>query len=104
MPWRLCMSPLLGSSRNTLLTTMPTSRSVNHPLGRNHVLVATAEEGMRKIAETPTVRVIRPSIRNSLQKSIGVIFWELSVYMLTIASLPCREPLSCVEDQMRGWK
>jgi hypothetical protein len=39
---------------------------VNHPLGRNHVLVATAEAGIRKIAETPTVRVMRPSIRKSL--------------------------------------
>lgn len=66
MPSRLCMSPLEGSSRSTLLTTMPTSLSVNQPFGRNHVFVATADDGMRKMAETLTVRVMRPSMRKSL--------------------------------------
>ncbi|SPQ22660.1 afea2de1-2cd3-48b2-9252-5f2f4f95be8c [Thermothielavioides terrestris] len=62
---RLCMSPLDGSSRSTRLTTMATSLSVNQPLGRNHVLVCTAEAGIMKKDARPTLSVIRPSTRNS---------------------------------------
>lgn len=58
------MSPLDGSSLNTRLTTIETSLSVNQPLGRNHVLVCTAEAGIMKKEARPMDRVIRPSTKN----------------------------------------
>ena len=39
---------------------MISSRSVNHPLGRNQVLVCVGEGGMRKKVARPIVRVISP--------------------------------------------
>lgn len=44
---------------------MPTSRSVNQPLGLNHVLVCVADAGMRKKEAIPMAMVMRPSIRNN---------------------------------------
>jgi hypothetical protein len=57
--------PLLGSSRRTRLTTIPSSRSVNHPLGRNQVLVCTAEAGIKKNDAKPRRSVTSPSIKNN---------------------------------------
>lgn len=44
---------------------METSRSVNHPFGRNQDLVWTAEAGIMKNEPRPTERVIMPSMRKS---------------------------------------
>ncbi len=65
MASRLCMSPLDGSSLKTRLTTMATSLSVNHPLGRNQVFVCTIDAGMLKKEAMPMLKVMRPSMRNS---------------------------------------
>ena len=63
--------PFEGSSRSTRFTTMAVSLSVNHPFGRNHVFVCTAEAGIRKNAAMPTTSVISPSIKKShLLKSV----------------------------------
>jgi hypothetical protein len=42
---------------------MVSSRSVNHPFGRNHVFVCTADAGIRKNEAKPMRRVISPSRR-----------------------------------------
>jgi len=64
------MSPLEGSSRRTRFTTILISRSVNQPLGRNHVLVCTAEAGIMKNEEMPMANVIMPSMRNSQRQPL----------------------------------
>lgn len=44
---------------------MPTSRSVNQPLGLNQVLVWDADAGMRKNEAIPMAIVMMPSIKNN---------------------------------------
>jgi hypothetical protein len=59
------MLPLLGSSLKIRFTKIATCLSVNHPLGLNHVLVATAEAGIIKKDAKPIANVMIPSIINS---------------------------------------
>ena len=51
---------LVGSSRSTLFTIITSSRSVNHPFGRNHVFVCVGDGGMLKKDATPIANVIKP--------------------------------------------
>jgi hypothetical protein len=79
---RLCMSPLLGSSRKIRLTMIFSSRSVNfydqqglrdldhtiqltQPLGRHHDLVCVGDGAIINIDQIPIINVSIPSIRKS---------------------------------------
>lgn len=50
----------VGSSRRTLETIIVSSRSVNHPFGRNQVLVCVGEGGIMKKVAIPMVSEISP--------------------------------------------
>ena len=82
IPWRLCISDLDGSSRNTLFTMIISSlwggwpklhirgeqesahRSVNQPFGRNHALVCVGAGGINAKENRPHRHVKIPSMRN----------------------------------------
>lgn len=58
--WRLCMSPFVGSSRRILDTMIVSSRSSNHPFGRNHERVCVGEGGILKNVAIPIAKVMEP--------------------------------------------
>lgn len=126
MAWRLCMSPLEGSSRRMRLTTILISRSVNQPFGLNQALVCTAEAGMRKKDARPTVRVIRPSMRKSQRqpaqpatprmcrsakasKEVMIVVPERVVQKklrckFRMGSIVCRQWTECICLPEAGWQ
>jgi hypothetical protein len=93
IPWRLCISDLDGSSRNTLFTMMISSlcggwrklhirreqgsgahRSVNQPLGRNHALVCVGPGGINAKENRPHRQVKIPSMRNRYRHPATLLY------------------------------
>lgn len=61
--YRLCISPLDGSSRSNRLTRIFSSCSVNQPFFLMRPLVCDGDAGMRNQEAIPTKAVKRPSMR-----------------------------------------
>lgn len=62
-------APLEGSSRRTRLTTILTSLSLNQPLGRYHVLVSTAEAGIKNQAAMMIVSIVESNMGSLMRES-----------------------------------
>lgn len=69
---------LVGSSRKIRAVEMYSSRSVNQPLGRNHVRVCVGEDGIIKNVAIPTVKVMRPLSRVGQCRCQGMAMVELT--------------------------
>lgn len=103
--WRLCMSPLLGSSLSSLLTRINSSRSVKYPLPRPRPRVCVIEGGMRIQEAIPISRVKRPSRRKSLPRaSAAVQRWRDRSYHChpdhPAIPLICRMPAATNDPKM----